>query len=115
VSRLMTIDNSNFDDPIEFTVELAEEGSCSALGIDGGAVTLRFAGGPGTYSIYSSNGTEVTGSFRAGDVRTDELRGGTYQVQVRDANNCTSPDVKPGSVPTPRQLSFSVSSTLTAC
>lgn len=115
VSRLMTIDNSNFDDPIEFTVELAEEGSCSASGIDGGAVTLSFAGGPGTYSIYSSNGTEVTGSFRAGDVLTEELRGGTYQVQVRDANNCTSPDVKTVTVPTPRQVSFSVPSTLTAC
>lgn len=115
VSKLVTIDNSNFDDPIAFSVELAEEGSCSASGIDGGAVTLSFAGGPGTYSIYASNGTEVTGSFEAGDVLTEELRGGTYQVQVRDANNCTSPDIKTITVPTPRQVNFSVPATLTAC
>src|SRR5690606_32786864 len=51
VSRLVTIDNLNFDDPIDFTVALAEEGSCSPSGIDGGAVTLSFAGGPGNYSI----------------------------------------------------------------
>jgi hypothetical protein len=115
VSRLITIDNLNFDDPIEFTVELAEEGSCSPSGLDGGAVTLSFMGGPGSYSIYSANGSEVTGSFEAGDVLTEELRGGTYQVQVRDANNCTSPDVKTITVPAPRQVAFSVPASLTAC
>lgn len=115
VSRLVTIDNLNFDDPIDFTVALAEEGSCSPSGIDGGAVTLSFAGGPGNYSIYSSNGSEITGSFNAGDVLTEELSGGTYSVQVRDANNCTSPDVKTITVPSPRQVAFSVPATLTAC
>ena len=115
VSRLITIDNLTFDDPIEFDVALAEQGSCSPSGIDGGAVTLSFMGGPGTYSIYSSNGTEVTGSFEAGDVLTEELSGGTYQVQVRDANNCTSPEVKTITVPSPRQVAFSVPASLTAC
>lgn len=115
VSRLITIDNLNFDDPIEFTVALAEGGSCSPSGIDGGAVTLSFMGGPGTYSIYSSNGSEVTGAFEAGDVLTEELSGGTYQVQVRDSNNCTSPEVKTITVPSPRQVAFSVPASLNAC
>lgn len=115
VSRLVTVNNLTFDDPIEFDVALAEEGSCSASGIDGGAITLSFAGGPGSYSIYASNGTEVRGSFNAGDVLTEELRGGTYRVQVRDANNCTSPEVETITVPTPRQVAFSVPSSLTAC
>ena len=115
VSRLITIDNLNFDDPIEFTVALEEEGACSPSGIDGGAVTLSFMGGPGTYSIYSANGSEVTGSFEAGDVLTEELSGGTYQVQVRDSNNCTSPEVKTITVPSPRQVVYSVPASLTAC
>ena len=115
VSRLISIDNLNFDDPIEFSVELVEEGSCSPSGIDGGAVTLSFVDGPGTYSIYSSNGSEVTGSFEAGDVLTEELSGGTYQVRVRDANNCTSPEAKTITVPTPRQVAFSVPASLNAC
>ncbi|HLW21011.1 MAG TPA: hypothetical protein VKX33_11820, partial [Cyclobacteriaceae bacterium] len=115
ISRLISINNLNFDDPIQFNVSLAEEGACSPSGLDRGAVALEFLDGPGSYSIYSSNGSEVSGTFEANDTIIEELSGGTYQVQVRDANNCTSPDVKTITVPSPRQVSFSVPATLTAC
>lgn len=115
VARLISINNLNFDDPIEFTVELAEEASCSPSGLDGGAVILSFLGGPGSYSIYSSNGSEVRGAFEANDTVVEDLPGGTYQVQVRDADNCTSPEVKTITVPSPRQVAFSVPASLTAC
>ncbi len=115
VSRLISIDNLNFDDPIEFTVALVEEGACSPSGLDRGAVSLTFLDGPGSYSIYSSNGAEVTGTFEGNDTVIEELSGGTYQIQVRDANNCTSPEVKTITVPAPRQVSFSVPTSLTAC
>lgn len=115
VSKLISIDNLNFDKPIEFSVALAEEGACSSSGLDRGAISLNFLDGPGSYSIYSSNGSEITGTFKANDILTEELPGGTYSVQVRDANNCTSPEVKTITVPTPRQVSFSVPTTLTAC
>jgi|SRR5690554_1596060 len=115
VSRLISIDNLNFDDPIQFNVYLDKAGTCSSSGLNRGAISLEFLDGPGSYSIYSSNGSEVTGDFEANDILTEELPGGTYQIQVKDANGCTSPEVKSITVPTPRQVSFSVPSSVTAC
>src|SRR5690606_15220962 len=115
VSRTINIANENFDAPIPFTVTVAEEGACSSSGLERGAISLHFEDGPGSYSIYSSNGSEVTGTFEANQTVVEELPGGTYQIQVKDANNCTSPEVKTITVPTPRQVAFSVPSTVTAC
>src|SRR5690606_10259783 len=59
VSKTINIANENFDAPIAFTATMEEEGACSPSGLQRGAISLDFDGGPGRYTIYSSNGVET--------------------------------------------------------
>lgn len=115
VTKSISIENENFDAPIEFTAIVTEEGACSSSGLQSGEVILDFQGGPGRYTIYAPNGDEIDGAFARDGSVTEDLPGGTYQVQVRDAENCTSPNVVTFTVPSPRQVSFSAPATVTAC
>lgn len=115
VTRTVNIENENFTAPITVTATVMEEGSCTASGIEGGVVSLSFSGGSGEYTIISSNGRTITGSFTAGQTIEQDLAGGRYQLQISDTENCTSPNVQSFTIPSARQVSYSVPPTPTGC
>src|SRR5690606_15897969 len=109
-------ENQSFTSPVEVDVNVMEEGSCTTSGIEGGVVELTFTGGNGEYTIISANGrTTITGEFTEGAVISEDLPGGNYQIEIRDAENCTSPNVQSFTIPSARQVSFSVPANPTGC
>jgi hypothetical protein len=116
ITKVINIENKNFFDPIQFEASVVDA-TCSPTGVERGAITLDFAGGPqtGEYTFISSNGQETTGPFTDEESITVELPSGTYSVQVKDPNNCTSPEQATLTIDSPSQVAFSVPSTVTAC
>lgn len=116
VTRVISVDNLNLDDPILFSSSV-EDAICSPSGLDRGAITLDFEGGPqtGEYTFINTNGQETSGTFENQESLREELPNGTYYVQVVDQNNCTSPEVETITISSPNQVSFSVPATVTAC
>lgn len=116
VTKVISIDNLNLDDPILFTASV-EDAVCSPSGVERGAITLNFEGGPktGAYTFINANGEETSGSFENQESVTEQLPNGTYYVQVIDQNKCTSPETETITIASPNQVSFSVPAAVTAC
>ncbi|MEX2595264.1 MAG: hypothetical protein WD426_21055 [Anditalea sp.] len=116
ISKVISIDNENVEDPIQFEAS-AEDATCSSSGVERGSITLDFEGGPqtGEYTFISSNGEGTSGAFTNKESVTVELPSSTYSIKVKDPNNCTSPEQTTLTISSSSQVAFSVPSSVTAC